>query len=248
MPEATPHFILFSAEFWLRWLGIVFVDLALAGDNALVIAMAVRTLPPRDQFWGRVWGSFGAVALRLVFIALVTQLLKIPLLQCVGGLLLVWIAVKLVRTGEGEAGKTRSGSSVWDAVWIIIVADVIMSLDNVIAVAGLGRDNFLLVVFGIALSLPLVVWGSGLLARLMNRWRWIVWLGGGVLGYVAVELIFKDAWVTGRLEGLLAPLVRGPVKDLIHWMGLGLSLVTGLVLFILGWSWSRSGGGKKHAP
>jgi YjbE family integral membrane protein len=240
MPAASSQLFFLSPEFWLRCLGIVLVDLALAGDNALVIAMAVRTLPRREQFWGRMWGSFGAVALRLGFIAIVTALLKVPLLQCAGGLLLLWIAVKLVRQDEGDTEKTRAGASVWEAVWIIIVADVIMSLDNVIAVAGLGRDNFLLVVFGIALSLPLVVWGSGLLARLMNRWRWIVWLGGGILGYVAGELIFKDALVRRWLENAAAHVAHGNEARVIGWLGLGASIAFGAGIFILGCARGRA--------
>src|SRR5689334_1931719 len=115
-------------------LKIAIIDLALAGDNALVIALAVRTLPPRQQFLGRVWGTFGAVGLRLAFIAIVTTLLEIPLLQVVGGALLVWIAIKLVNQaeeGEGEE-KGRAGTTLFEAVWIIIVADAVMSLDNVI--------------------------------------------------------------------------------------------------------------------
>ena len=168
-------------EFWARWLSIVILDITLAGDNALVIALAVRSLPRGMQFWGRIWGSMGAVGLRLLFITIITYLLRIPLLQVAGGLLLIWIALKLVRQdveGDGE-GHVRHGTSLWEAVWIIVVADVVMSLDNVLAVAGAAHGNLLLVVFGIALSLPLVVWGSGLLARLMNRYPWIVWLGGG---------------------------------------------------------------------
>src|SRR5574341_2232324 len=118
---------LLDPAFWARWLSIVVIDLALAGDNAIVIALAVRTLPKRQQFLGRVWGSLGAVVLRILFIAIITYLLKIPLLQFAGGLLLIWIAVKLVRQGseEGEGeGRVRHGSSLWEAIWIIIVADV----------------------------------------------------------------------------------------------------------------------------
>src|SRR5262245_30527030 len=167
-----------TAEFWARWLGIVVIDLTLAGDNALVIALAVRTLPKRQQFQGRIWGTVGAVVLRLAFIAIVTVLLGIPLLQLAGGLLLIWIAIKLVRQEEpGGEEHVRHGTTLWSAVWIIIVADVVMSLDNVLAVAAAAHGDLLLVVFGITLSLPLVVWGSGVLARMMNRWPWIIWIG-----------------------------------------------------------------------
>ena len=177
---------LLDPQFWARWIGIVIIDLSLAGDNALVIALAVRTLPPRQQFFGRLWGTFGAVALRLAFIAVITQLLRISFLQAAGGLVLIWIAIKLVRQDGGEAeGKARHGTTLWEAIWLIIVADLIMSLDNVLAVAAAARGDLILVVFGISLSIPIVIWGSGLLARLMNRFQWIVWLGGGILGWVA---------------------------------------------------------------
>jgi YjbE family integral membrane protein len=223
---------LVDPEFWARWVSIVILDLTLAGDNALVIALAVRALPRGQQFWGRVWGSLGAVGLRLVFIGIITYLLRIPLLQVVGGLLLLWIALKLVRQGaeegEGEGEHVRHGTSLWEAIWIIIVADVVMSLDNVLAVAGAAHGNLVLVAFGIALSLPLVVWGSGLLARLMNRYPWIVWLGGGILGYVAGEMILKDDLMRGWL---------GEVTRLLHH---ALPVTLGVVLTGLGWWFARA--------
>jgi len=222
-------------EFWARWLSIVILDLTLAGDNALVIALAVRTLPPRQQFWGRIWGSIGAVGLRLVFITIITYLLQIPLLQVLGGALLIWIALKLVRQeggGEGD-GHVRQGTSLLEAVWIIIVADVVMSLDNVLAVAGAAHGNIVLVVFGIALSLPLVVWGSGLLARLMNRYPWIIWFGGGILGYVAGEMMLKDDWVRGWL---------GETAHVLHYP---LPIALGLGLTALGWWFARGHGGDR---
>lgn len=222
---------LVDPEFWARWLSIVILDLTLAGDNALVIAMAVRTLPRRQQFWGRMWGSMGAVVLRLLFITIITYLLKIPLLQFIGGLLLIWIALKLVRQsagGDGE-GHVRQGTGLLEAIWVIIVADVVMSLDNVLAVAGAAHGNLLLVVFGISLSLPLVVWGSGILARLMVRYPWIIWIGGGILGYVAGEMMLKDFWIAAWLGGL---------TRVLHYP---LPIVLALALTALGWRASRGG-------
>jgi YjbE family integral membrane protein len=222
---------LIDPEFWARWLSIVILDLTLAGDNALVIAMAVRTLPRRQQFWGRMWGSIGAVGLRLIFITIITYLLKIPLLQFIGGLLLIWIALKLVRQsagGDGE-GHVRQGTSLAEAIWVIVVADVVMSLDNVLAVAGAAHGNLLLVVFGIAFSLPLVVWGSGILARLMVRYPWIIWIGGGILGYVAGEMMLKDFWIAAWL---------GDLTRVLHYP---LPIVLALGLTALGWRASRGG-------
>jgi len=223
---------LVDPEFWARVLGIIVIDLTLAGDNALVIALAVRTLPKRQQFWGRIWGTAGAVGLRLLFITVATILLKIPFLQLVGGLLLLWIAFKLVRQQTGAEGHVRHGSSLRESVWIIIVADAVMSLDNVLAVAAAAHGDLTLVVFGIALSLPIVVWGSGILAALMNRFVWIIWLGGGILGYVAGEMILKER----HLERLIDP--ANPAHDL-------LPILPAVIIVALGWWFSIQNGRKK---
>ena len=191
---------LMDPEFWARVFGIIVIDLTLAGDNALVIALAVRNLPKRQQFLGRVWGTLGAVGLRLAFITIATILLRIPFLQLGGGLLLFWIAFKLVHREPSGEDQVRQGGSLAEAVWIIVVADAIMSLDNVLAVAAAAHGDLRLVVFGIALSLPIVVWGSGLLAALMNRFMWIIWAGGGILGYVAGEMILKDKGLARYLD------------------------------------------------
>jgi YjbE family integral membrane protein len=219
-------------EFWARWLGIVVIDLTLAGDNALVIALAVRTLPARQQFWGRIGGTFGAVALRVVFIAIVSQLLRIPLLQAIGGLVLIWIAIKLLRQDAGDGhGHVRQGTTLWGAIWVIIVADAVMSLDNVLAVAAAAHGNLVLVAFGIALSIPVVVWGSGILARLMNRFVWIIWLGGDVLGWVAAEMIVKDDIVHRWIE---------PSAQLLYWIG---PAFLGTTLTLVGWWLAHRTGG-----
>jgi YjbE family integral membrane protein len=183
---------LLSWEFVVRLLGISVLNLLLSGDNALVIALAVRKLPARQRLLGQIWGALGAVGLRLIFVAAVTLLLRVPFLQLGGGLALVWIAARLVRPVDDEGGRTRHGASLWEAVWIIIVADITMSLDNVLAIAAAAKGEMMLVAIGIALSLPIVVWGAGLLSRLMNRFGWIVWLGGGFLGYVGIEMAAQD--------------------------------------------------------
>jgi YjbE family integral membrane protein len=202
--------MLFDGEFWTRLWTIIIIDLTLAGDNALVIALAVRSLPRRQQLWGRIWGTAGAVALRLALVAAATPLLRIPLLQLSGGLLLIWVAFRLVRGAPAHDGHVATGTSLWAAVRVILVADAAMSLDNVLGVAAAAHGDLRLVVFGIALSLPLVVWGSGLLSRIMARFTWIIWLGGGVLGYVAGDMIVSDAaaraWL-GDVALSLEPLV-----------------------------------------
>ena len=217
-----------NPEFWVRWFGIVILDLSLAGDNALVIAMAVRTLPPREQFLGRVGGTFGAVALRFAFIAIITQLLRIPYLQAAGGLVLVWIAVKLLRQDAGGEGQgVRHGTTLWEAIWVIIVADIIMSLDNVLAVAAASHGDLALVIFGIGLSIPIVICGAGFLAKLMNRFQWIVWLGGEMLGWVAGEMVVEDKNLHAWLE---------PLAGFLPWM---LPAVLAAALISLGWWLAR---------
>ena len=198
----------FEAEFWARLGTIVVIDLMLAGDNALVIALAVRSLPKRQQLLGRIFGTAGAVLLRIMLIALAIALLRIPFLQLVGGLLLVGIAFKLVRPSVGEGERVRQGSSLHGAIGIIIVADLVMSLDNVLGVAAAAHGDMRLVVLGIALSIPIVVWGSGLLARLMNGVPWIIWLGGAVLGYVAGDMILDDEALRSLLGDAVAPFAQ----------------------------------------
>jgi YjbE family integral membrane protein len=209
--------------FWLAVFQIIWIDILLSGDNAVVIALAVRSLPRRQQWWGRIWGTVGAVVLRLMFLAVITVLFEIPFLKLVGGLVLIWIAVKLVRPQEESSAEVRGGASLWEAVWIIMVADVTMSLDNVLAVAGAAAGDFRLLIFGIAISLPLVVFGSGIIGWFMSRWVWIVWLGGGILGWVAGEMITSDTAfhslmgaMAGRLH-VVVPLVLGAGLTLLGW-------------------------------
>jgi YjbE family integral membrane protein len=225
-------------EFWVRLLGIVVIDLTLAGDNALVIALAIRTLPARQQTLGRLWGTAGAVGLRLLFIAVATPLLRVPLLQLGGGLLLLWIALKLVRqtaTHDHQGPEAaRATTSLRQAVWIIIVADAAMSLDNVIAVAAAAHGDLWLVFFGIALSLPLVVWGSGLLATLMARHTWIIWIGGAILGWVGGEMIIQD-----RALGAWLPLQSGWAK--------ALPATLAVTIGALGWRFDRRARREAHA-
>jgi len=217
-----------TPEFWLRLLGIGVLNLLLSGDNALVIALAVRTLPRRQRIAGQLWGALGAVVLRLLFVGIVSALLKIPFLQFAGGAVLVWIALRLVRPEPAGEGNVRHGTSLLEAIWIIIVADVTMSLDNVLAIAAAAHGDFTLVMFGIGLSLPIVVWGAGILARLMNRYVWIVWLGGGLLGYVAGEMMLEDPLIV-RWLGDTAALLHRP-----------LPVAIGAVVTALGW-WMASG-------
>lgn len=184
-----PEFL--SAELLLRFLGVLGIDLILSGDNAVVIALAVRQLEGKTRQRAIFWGAMGAVGLRLIFAAVVTYLLLIPLLQAVAALLLVWIAWRLLFQ-EDEHGDVEAGTSIWGAIRIIIVADVIMSLDNVVALVGVSDGNLWLLVFGLLLTIPLIVYGSQLLSTLMDRLPWLVYAGSGILVYVAVEMFLKD--------------------------------------------------------
>jgi YjbE family integral membrane protein len=223
--------------FWSQVFSITFSDLLLAGDNALVIALAVRTLPRKAQWWGRVWGTLGAVTLRLIFITIVTYLLQFPLLQMVGGLMLIWIALKLVRQESGAEEHVRQGTTLMEAVSIIILADVVMSLDNVLAIAVVAEGHLGLVIFGIALSMPIVVFGSALLAALMNKFTWIIWVGGGVLGYYAGKLICED------------PVVRRVLGDYAEVCAESVPLILGAGIAAIGWGFEqgRKRRARKHA-
>jgi YjbE family integral membrane protein len=232
--------LLTSAAFWLGLVQIAYLNLLLSGDNALVIALAVRALPRHKRVLGQIWGAVGAVVLRLLFLGVVMKLLEVPLLKLAGGLLLAWIAFKLVQAETGVEAEVKGGASLWEAIWIIVVADVTMSLDNVLAVAAAAHGDFVLIVFGIGLSLPIVVWGAGWLARLMNRWGWIVWVGGGILGKVAGQMMIEDRWVRHW------PPARGFEYDLPFGLSIDLHplpLALGLVMMVVGWWLGR----RQHA-
>jgi YjbE family integral membrane protein len=203
-----------TPEFWGRLLEIGFLNMLLSGDNAVVIALAVRALPGRQRLLGQIGGTVGAVVLRLLFVGIISMLLRVPLLRLLGGLLLIWIAYRLVRPVEDAATGTRHAASFWESVWIIVVADVTMSLDNVLAVAGAAHGDMLLVTLGIAMSVPIVVWGSGVLAGLMNRYPWIIWAGGGLLGYVAGDMVLEDPLVMDWL-GAVGPALEYPVSGVL---------------------------------
>ena len=193
-------------EFFLSWLKIVVIDLTLAGDNALVIAMAVRTLPRKQQRIGIFWGALGAVVIRVILTFATSKLLQLPFLQLVGGLLLVWIAFKLLRQGDAGESNIRHGTGLFEAIRIIIIADLIMSTDNILAAAGASEGSLFLLLFGLGLSIPMVVAGAAFIAVLMDRYGWIVCAGAGVLGEVAAKMILDDSFVVSILGETSKPL------------------------------------------
>ena len=185
--------ILPDPQFWGRLLEISFLNLLLSGDNAVVIALAVRGLPRRMRLLGQIWGTVGAVVLRLLFVGIVAALLQIPLLRLIGSLLLLWIAVRLVRPNEEAESTGRHGTSFWESVWIIIVADITMSLDNVLAVAGAAKDHPQMLIFGLILSVALMGLAANFIAQYIERYRWIAWIGLLVILWVAVKMIWEGA-------------------------------------------------------
>jgi YjbE family integral membrane protein len=200
-----------NPSFWIAVLQIIWINILLSGDNAVVIALACRTLPPRQRFWGMILGAGVAVLLRIIFTGIVTQLMVLPLLKLVGGILLLWIAVKLIVPEESHGeGKIQAAESLWRAVRIIAIADIVMSLDNVIAIAAAadsaaarvdlaqaGMVKFVLIAFGLTTSIPLIIAGSALLMMILERYPILVWAGAALLGWVAGEIMIKDPVVAG---------------------------------------------------
>jgi YjbE family integral membrane protein len=183
---------LFSPEFFSALLAIIVIDLVLAGDNAIVIALAARGLPLEYQKKAIVWGTVGAIVIRAVMTLGVVWLLKVPGLMLVGGLLLVWIAYRLVVPKEDHNEHSGSQASFWGAIKTIVIADAVMGVDNVLGVAGAAHGSFLLVVLGLIISVPIMVFGSSLVLKWMERFPWIVYVGAGVLALTAASMIDKD--------------------------------------------------------
>ncbi|GIQ67992.1 TerC family protein [Xylanibacillus composti] len=191
---------------------IIFIDLILAGDNAIVIAMAARKLPKEKQRVVILWGTFGAIAIRAAATLLMVSLLNLPWLMLAGGLLLVWIAYKLL-VGDDEH-EVKAQDSIFGAIRTIIIADAAMGIDNVIAVAGAaeGEHQYLLVIIGLLISIPIIIWGSTLFVKLINKYSWILYIGGGVLAYTAAKMItgerklagvFDNAWIKYGFDALV---------------------------------------------
>lgn len=192
--------IAFTSEFFIAVMSIVLIDLVLAGDNAVVIAMAVKNLKDRERQMGIILGSGGAVIIRVICTFLVARLLNMSFVKLIGGAVVIWIAVKLLTEGTKEECHGKECSSMWHALWIIIVADLSMGIDNMLAVGAASHGNLFLLLFGLVLSIPMVVFMSAWLSKLMDRYPIILWVGAGVLGKVGGEMIMTDPWVHGLLN------------------------------------------------
>jgi YjbE family integral membrane protein len=182
-------------HFLLSGLKIVLMDLLLAGDNALVIALAVRALPRHERRIGLIGGAGAAVVLRVVLTVMAARLLTVPYLQIVGGLLILWIAIKVLIDASAPPDAAPAPTRFLQAIWYIVVADLTMSTDNVLAIAGASKGNFWLIAFGLAVSIPFVVFSSNLLSKLMDRFPALIYLGAGILGQVGGEMILTDPFV-----------------------------------------------------
>jgi YjbE family integral membrane protein len=192
---------LFSVPWWSALLAIILIDLVLAGDNAIVIALAARNLPPEHQHKAIIWGTVGAIVVRSAMTVGVVWLLKIPGLMLVGGLGLLWIAYKLIADTSEDEHEGVGATTFWGAMKTIIVADALMGVDNVLGVAGAANGSFDLVVLGLLISIPIVVLGSKLVLRLVEKWPVIIHLGAAVLAFTAAQMIINEKFLDPVFDG-----------------------------------------------
>jgi YjbE family integral membrane protein len=233
-------------EFWVALLQIIWIDILLSGDNAVVIALACRSLPEKQRRTGILLGAGAAVALRILFALIITYLLAVPYLRIFGGVLLFWIAVKLI-TGESEDHHDIEASdSLWRAVRTIAIADAVMSLDNVVAIAAAARGHPELFIFGLLLTIPLIIAGSTLITALIQRFPIFVWAGAALLGWIAAEMIVTDPAVLGYFSGdpgLVQPDATQPSglkpSGPLHY---GAAVVGALIVVVVGFLLARNAG------
>jgi len=218
----------------LQILKIIGINIVLSGDNAVVIALACRALPPRQRMMGIILGAGAAVILRIIFTVAIQYLLDVPYLKVVGGLLLLWIAVKLVNSGEADEESVAAGNSLFEAVKIVAIADIVMSLDNVLAIAAAAGSNTWLVILGLVISIPLVVAGATLIMALLSRFPILVWAGAALLGWVAGELIVEEKFLTPYFDQFGQMLLMS--HKLTHY---AVSAIGALLVVAVGWLLSR---------
>ena len=189
-----------TTAFWIGLMTIIWVNVILSGDNAVVIALAARSLPPRQQKQAIFWGAGAAVVMRIILTVVAVELLKFPWLKLIGGALLLWIAVKLLVPEDGGGENVESSDNLFAAIKTILIADLVMSLDNVIGVAAAAKGSIVLLVLGLLISIPLVIFGATILMKLMERWPVIITLGAAILGWVAGEMAATDPVVADWVE------------------------------------------------
>src|SRR5438309_2885240 len=213
---------LVSAEFWVGLIKIIGVNIILSGDNAVVIALAARSLPPKQQTQAIIWGSGAAIVMRIILTLFAVALLTLPWLKIIGSVLLFWIGVKLL-VPEDDDAEIEASTQLLSAIKTILIADLVMSLDNVIAVAAAVGGSILLLILGLAISIPLVIFGATLLLKLMERFPVIITIGGALIGWVAGEMLVTDPALEGWLTGVGVEFVKA--KPMIA--GLSLELLAG---------------------
>lgn len=208
-------------QFWLAVVQIILIDIVLGGDNAVVIALACRRLPEHQRKLGIFWGVFGAIALRIVLIFFALSLLAIPYLKIGGAILLIWIGIKLLQPESEGEHEIDASTTLLGAIKTIIVADAVMSLDNVIAIAGAAKDDLSLVIFGLVISVPIIVWGSQLVMKIMDRYPITIAIGAGLLGWIAGDMVVTDVvtkeWVSMQAQYLhwVAPAIAAVLVILV---------------------------------
>jgi YjbE family integral membrane protein len=213
--------------FWLAVGKIIWINVLLSGDNALVIALACRGLEPKQRMWGMILGAAAAVILRIIFTGIVATLMELPYLKLVGGLALIVIATKLLVPEQEEEDGVKAASHLWAAVQIVVVADIVMSLDNVIAVAAAANGSVPLLILGLAISVPLIVAGAALIMALLTRLPVLVWLGAALLGWVAGEVIATDPAILPLLHSFFSGSLGTGLDSLMSSLGLGVRFAGG---------------------
>ena len=226
------------ADFWIAVGQIILIDILLGGDNAVVIALACRSLPPSVRTQGILWGTAGAIGLRVVLIFFALTLLAIPYLKLVGAALLLWIGVKLLAPEDDAHGDIQASDKLWAAVKTIIIADLVMSVDNVIAIAGAaesagGDHKMPLVIFGLLVSIPIIVWGSQLVIRLMDRFPLIITLGGMLLGWIAGTMAVTDPALAAWMP-MSPPEKPGAAPEVIASVRYGAGIAGALIVLAIG--------------
>ncbi|GAA3403852.1 TerC family protein [Paenibacillus hodogayensis] len=221
-------------DWFLLFLQIMLINIVLSGDNAVVIALASKNLPLHQRKQAIWWGAFGAIGLRLVLTVIAVYLLSVPYIQAAGSLLLLWIAIKLLADDDSHA-HVKEASSLGKAIWTIIVADLVMSLDNVLAIAAKAQGDVSVIILGVGLSIPIIIWGSTLVVTLLNKFPIFVYAGAGILGYTAGEMFVSDK----KMQQYVLH-----HNDTAHW---SIPVVTTIVVIAAGFIWKKANAAGKPA-
>ena len=227
-----------NAEVGIQILKIIWINILLSGDNAVVIALACRSLPPHQRKWGIILGAGAAVLLRIIFTVGIQYILAVPYLKLIGGVLLLWIAIKLLMGEEADEDSVKGSDNLWGAVKTVAIADVVMSLDNVLAIAAAARGNTALIILGLLISVPLIVGGATLIMGLLTRFPVLVWAGAALLGWISGELLAEEAILKPYFEqmGQMLGLSWHGTERLLS--GIGAAFVV-----VAGWFFTR---GRSH--